>query len=111
MADVRALGFPHVLTAVKDRAGAGPVFLTFDVDFIDPAYAPGTGTPEVGGPTSAEALDCVRALAGLDFAGFDVVEVLPSYDGPGQITALVAANVAFEMLSLMALARKKRSNA
>jgi len=106
MDEVRRLGLPRVLDAVRGRAGHGPVFLTFDIDFIDPAYAPGTGTPEVGGPTTAEALQCVRSLAGLDFVGFDVVEVLPTYDGPGQITALAAANVAFEMLSLIALSRK-----
>jgi agmatinase len=108
MAEVRALGFPRVLAAVKERAGTGPVFLTFDIDFIDPAYAPGTGTPEVGGPTTADALDCVRALAGLNLVGFDIVEVMPAYDGPGQITALAAANVGFEMLSLVALQRKQR---
>jgi agmatinase len=105
MDDVRALGFPKVLQAVKERVGTGPVFLSFDVDFIDPAFAPGTGTPEVGGPSSAEAIQCVRAMAGVNFVGFDVVEVLPAYDGPGQVTALVAANVAFEMLSLIALQR------
>jgi agmatinase len=84
------------------------VFLTFDVDFLDPAFAPGTGTPEVGGATTAEALACVQSLADLNFVGFDVVEVLPTYDGPGQITALAAANVSFEMLSLVALQRKTR---
>jgi len=106
MPEVREIGLATVLDAVKERASRGPVFLTFDIDFIDPAYAPGTGTPEVGGPTTAEALQCVRSLAGLSFVGFDVVEVLPTYDGPGQITALAAANVAFEMLSLVALERK-----
>ena len=59
----------------------------------------------MGGPTSAEAIDYVRALRGLDFRAFDVVEVAPQYDGPGQVTALLAANVAYEMLSLVALAR------
>jgi agmatinase len=105
MLEVRDLGLPEVLRRVKERAGTGPAFLTFDVDFIDPAYAPGTGTPEVGGPTTAEALQCVRSLAGLTLVGFDVVEVLPSFDGPGQITALAAANVAFEMMSLVARGR------
>src|SRR5438093_462157 len=88
--------------AEASHRGGGPVFFTFDVDFLDPAYCPGTGTPEVGGPTSAEALDYVRALHGLDFRALDVVEVAPQYDGPGQITALLAANVAYEMLSLIA---------
>jgi agmatinase len=89
---------------VRDRLGEGPALLSFDVDFVDPAFAPGTGTPEVAGPSSAEAIDYVRALAGIRFAGFDVVEVSPPYDGPGQVTALLAANVAYEMLALAALA-------
>jgi agmatinase len=89
----------------RARAGDGPTFLTFDVDFVDPAFCPGTGTPEVGGPSSAHALDLVRALRGIDFRAFDVVEVAPAYDGPGQVSSLVAANVMFEMLSLVALRR------
>ncbi len=88
---------------VRARVGAGPAFFTFDIDFVDPSYAPATGTPEVGGPTSFQALELVRALTGIDFRGFDVVEVAPTYDGPGQATSLIAANVIFEMLSLIAL--------
>ena len=88
---------------VRERIGSGPSFFTFDVDFVDPAFCPGTGTPEVGGPTSAEALEYVRVLRGLDFRGLDVVEVAPQYDGPGQVTALLAATVMYEMLSLVAL--------
>ena len=65
---------------------------------MDPAYAPGTGTPEVGGLTSYEALGLVRALKGLQVVGFDLVEVSPLYDGPGQITALLAANLLYEFL-------------
>ena len=87
---------------VAERLGAGPAFCTFDVDFVDPAFCPGTGTPEVGGPTSAQALSYLRALRGLSFVGFDVVEVSPTYDSAGQVTALLAANVLFEMLSLVA---------
>ncbi len=88
---------------VRARVGSGPAFFTFDIDFVDPSYAPATGTPEVGGPTSYQALELVRALTGIDFRGFDVVEVAPTYDGPGQATSLIAANVIFEMLSLIAL--------
>jgi agmatinase len=80
--------------------------MTFDVDFVDPAFCPGTGTPEVGGPTSFEALQFVRSLTDCSFVGFDVVEVAPQYDGPGQVTALLAANVIFEMLSLIATRKK-----
>jgi agmatinase len=90
---------------VRARLGDGPAFFSFDIDFVDPAFAPATGTPEVGGPTSAEALDYVRALTGIGFQGFDVVEVSPPYDGPGQITSLLAANVAYAFLSLMTLGR------
>ena len=90
---------------VRARVGEGPAFLSFDIDFVDPAFAPATGTPEPGGPSSAEALDLVRALAGIDFRGFDVVEVSPPYDSPGQPTALLAANVAYAMLALVAKSR------
>jgi agmatinase len=87
----------------RDLTAGKPAFFSFDIDFVDPAFAPATGTPEVGGPTAAEAIDFVRALAGTRFAGFDVVEVSPPYDGPGQITALLAANIAYEMLALTTL--------
>ena len=90
----------------RERLGAGPVFCTFDVDFVDPAFCPGTGTPEVGGPTSHQAMGYLRALRDLEFVGFDVVEVAPQYDGGGQVTALFAANAIFEMLSLVALSRR-----
>ena len=91
-------------TRVRERVGGGPLFLSFDVDVLDPAFAPGTGTPEAGGLTTREALAYLRALAGLRFSGFDVVEVSPPYDGPGQPTAVAAANVAYELLTLAALA-------
>jgi agmatinase len=91
----------------RERLGDGPAFLTFDVDFVDPAFCPGTGTPEVGGPTSFQALELLRACKDLPFIGFDVVEVAPMYDGPGQVTALFAANAVFEMLSFLALARRE----
>jgi agmatinase len=84
------------------------VFCTLDVDFVDPAYCPGTGTPEVGGPTSHQALSYLRSLREVEFVGFDVVEVAPTYDGAGQVTALFAANALFEMLSLDALRRRSR---
>jgi len=81
----------------------GPVYCSFDIDAVDPAYAPGTGTPEVGGLTSYEALVLVRALAGMPLVGADIVEVSPLYDGPGQVTALLAANLMFELVSVLAL--------
>jgi agmatinase len=90
---------------VRERVGDGPAFLSFDVDFVDPAFAPATGTPEPGGPSSADALELVRSLTGISFVGFDVVEVSAPYDPPGQPTALLAANVAYAMLGLVALSR------
>jgi agmatinase len=79
----------------------GATYMTFDIDCVDPAFAPGTGTPEVGGLTSHEAQHLVRGLAGLTLVVLDIVEVAPVFDGPGQITALLAANVMFELLCAM----------
>jgi agmatinase len=87
------------------RLRGAPLYCSFDIDAVDPAFAPGTGTPEVGGLTSYEALALVRALAGLELVGADIVEVSPPYDGPGQVTALLAANLLFELVCLLALAR------
>jgi agmatinase len=76
-----------------------PVYVTLDIDVVDPAFAPGTGTPQVGGFSSAQILEVVRSLKGLDIAGCDVVEVSPPYDN-GEITSLLAANLLFELLCL-----------
>ena len=86
------------------RLSGGPVYLSFDIDAVDPAYAPATGTPEVGGLTAYEGLALLRGLTGVDLVGADVVEVCPPYDGPGQITSLLAANLMFEICSVLALA-------
>lgn len=102
--ELAALGPGGFSERVRARVGNAACFLSFDIDFVDPAFAPGTGTPEVGGPSSREALTYVRSLAGLDFRGFDCVEVSPPFD-PAGVTALVAANACFEMLSLVALRR------
>ena len=100
-----ALSHKEYAARVRTRVGEWPpLFLSFDVDVLDPAFAPGTGTPEAGGLSTREALGYVRALRGLRFSGFDVVEVSPPYDGPGQPTAVAAANVAFELLTLDVLA-------
>lgn len=101
---LRAEGPTGFAERVRGRVGQAPLFLGFDIDVVDPSAAPGTGTPEVGGLSSAEALALVGALAGMRFVGFDIVEVSPPYDSPGQITALLAAAVAYEMLALAALA-------
>lgn len=104
--EIASMGIDKTIERIRQRVEEYPVFLSFDIDFVDPAYAPGTGTPEVGGPTSREALDIVRGLAGLDFVGFDVVEVIPQYDG-GEITSLLAANIMYEYLSLVARNKSK----
>jgi len=90
---------------VRARIGGGPVYMSFDIDVLDPAFAPATGTPEVTGLYPREALAFLRSLAGIEFSGFDLVEVSPPYDSPGQVTALHASAVAFEMLALLAVAR------
>jgi agmatinase len=94
---------------VRERVGDGPAYLSFDIDVLDPAFAPGTGTPEIAGLLPHEALAFVRTLAGMRFAGFDVVEVSPPYDTAGQNTALLGAGFAFEFLALDALARGGRA--
>lgn len=104
--ELRALTPAEYGARVRERVGDGPAYLSFDIDVLDPAFAPGTGTPEVAGLLPHEALGFLRALAGLRFSGFDVVEVSPPYDGPGQVTALNAAAVAYEMLALTAVARR-----
>jgi len=104
--ELRALGPEQYGELVRRTVGDRPVFMSFDIDFIDPAFAPGTGTPEVGGFSTAEALAFVRNLRGVNLVGCDVVEVSPPYDSPGAITALAGATVMYELLSLVALARQ-----
>jgi agmatinase len=107
---VKADGVDKVIEAVRTvLAGSSGVFVTFDIDGIDPAFAPGTGTPEVGGLTSHEAQRLIRGLAGLPIVGCDVVEVAPQFDGPSQITSLLAANLMFELLCVVAGSRARRT--
>lgn len=96
-------GIEHILELVHERA-RGPVYVSLDIDCVDPAYAPGTGTPEVAGFTSREILTLVRGLRGLEMVGFDVVEVAPAYDN-AEITALLAATLVYEYLRVLADAR------
>ena len=103
--ELRDLGTEAYGARVRELVGSAPVYVSFDVDVLDPAFAPGTGTPEVGGLATWEALAFVRALSGLDPVGADVVEVSPPYDTAGQTTALAAATVAHELLGLIAQAR------
>lgn len=104
--DLHRLGTEAVLHRIRARTGIGPLYLSFDIDFIDPTFAPGTGTPEVGGATSVQALELLRGLAGLDMVAYDLVEVMPPYD-VGATTCLLAANLIHEMLALEAFKRTK----
>lgn len=92
---------------MKEWVGDVPAYLTFDIDFVDPAYAPGTGTPEVGGFTGYQSLALVRGLADIPLVGFDLVEVLPQFD-PAKITSLLAANIIYEFISIIARKRAGR---
>ena len=108
MHDVRDLGIGAILERALEQVGAGPVFLTVDVDVLDPAFAPGTGTPEPGGMTPVELLPAVRRIAAeVELVGADVVEVIPTAPGSSDITALVADRIVREMLTGLAV-RKRR---
>jgi agmatinase/guanidinopropionase len=95
------VGMKAVIAEVQQRVGSRPMYVTLDIDAVDPAFAPGTGTPEVGGFTSHQMLQLLRGLSGLNLVGADLVEVAPAFD-PQHITAILAANLVFEMLSLIA---------
>ncbi|EMF01218.1 agmatinase [Streptomyces mobaraensis NBRC 13819 = DSM 40847] len=112
MHELRSRGLDACLAAVLAQLGDGPVYLTIDIDVVDPGMAPGTGTPEPGGLTSRELLDAVRTCAQrTDLVGAEVVEVSPPYDGPGEITAFLANRVVLEVLSGMAWRRRAASQA
>ena len=89
-----------LMAEIAEQLGAGPVYLSFDIDGLDPAFAPGTGTPEIGGLTTIQALEIIRGCRGLDLVGCDLVEVSPPYDTSGN-TSLTAANLLFEMLCVL----------
>jgi guanidinopropionase len=105
--DVDRLGLDAVIAKARAVIGAGPTYVSFDVDSLDPAFAPGTGTPEVGGLTPREALAILRAMNGVDVVGGDVVEVAPQYDATTN-TAQAGAQMLFTILCLAATARAKR---
>jgi agmatinase len=107
MHDVERLGIGQVIERALERIGAGPAFVTVDVDVLDPAFAPGTGTPEPGGMTPADLLRACRTTAhGLELVGADVVEVAPTAIGSGDVTALVADRIVREILTGLALRRR-----
>ncbi|WAX95680.1 agmatinase [Aminobacter sp. NyZ550] len=98
--EITGMGIPAVIEKAKKIVGDGPTYLSFDIDSLDPSFAPGTGTPEVGGLTTREVLEIIRGLKGLNLVGGDVVEVAPQYDSTTN-TAHAGAQVLFEILSLM----------
>jgi len=99
--DVEELGVPGMVERIADRVGDRPVYVSVDIDVLDPAHAPGTGTPEAGGLTSRELLATLRSFAQLNLVGADIVEVAPAYDH-AQITGVAAAHVGYELLSALA---------
>lgn len=99
--EFHARGVADVMQEAREVAGAGKTYVSYDIDFVDPAFAPGTGTPEVGGPNSYQALEVVRELSGLDIVGADLVEVSPPFDASGG-TAFLGASIMFELLCVMA---------
>src|SRR6516165_530547 len=102
--DVEELGVPGMVERIRHRVGDRPVYVSVDIDVLDPAHAPGTGTPEAGGLTSRELLATLRSFAQLNLVGADIVEVAPAYDH-AQITGIAAAHVGYEMLSALAARR------
>jgi len=103
--EIERIGVEGTLSRIRERVGDAPLYISIDIDVLDPAHAPGTGTPEAGGLTSRELLGILRGLAGAPLVGADVVEVSPAYDH-AEITAVAAAHVSYELLALMLLAGK-----
>lgn len=103
--EIEVLGIAGIITQIRERVGDRPLYVSIDIDVLDPAFAPGTGTPEIGGFSSRELAGILRGLAGLDLVGADIVEVAPAYDH-AEITAIAAANMAYELLALMAVHRR-----
>jgi guanidinopropionase len=96
-----ARGVHDVMAEAREIVGTRPTYVSYDIDFVDPAFAPGTGTPEVGGPTSFQALEVVRQLRGLNIVGADLVEVSPPFDQSGG-TAFLGVSIMFELLCVIA---------
>ena len=100
--ETERIGIDGVTTAIRERVAGRPLYISIDIDVLDPAHAPGTGTPEAGGLTSREVLGILRGLAGTRLVGADVVEVAPAYDH-AEMTTVAAAHICYELLALMAL--------
>ena len=104
--ELESCGTEHVVERIRKRVGDHPLYLSIDIDVLDPSHAPGTGTPEIAGMSSRELLNIIRGLQGLNVIAADIVEVAPAYDH-AEITSLAAATIAFEMINLIACRNKK----
>ena len=102
--ELQSHGVEHVAARIRERVGEQPLYLSIDIDVLDPAHAPGTGTPEIAGLSSRELVNIIRGLQGLNLVGADIVEVAPAYDH-AEITSLAAATIAYEMINLVACRR------
>ncbi|MGP5931141.1 agmatinase [Corynebacterium glyciniphilum] len=108
-ADIYRQGADEIAARLRDRIGDRPLYISVDIDVLDPAHAPGTGTPEAGGMTSRELLEILRGLRGLNLIGADVVEVAPAYDH-AELTGIAASHVGYELVSLLALKHQKEQD-
>lgn len=109
--ELHRIGIEAAAERIRNRVKDAPVFVTFDIDFLDPAYAPGTGTPEIGGFSTWDGQELLRkGLRGLNLVGFDLVEVLPSYD-PGEITAFAGSGMIYEFMSMVAWNKRQQLEA
>ena len=104
--ELQSDGVEHVAARIRRRVGENPLYLSIDIDVLDPSHAPGTGTPEIAGMSSRELLNILRGLRGLNLIAADIVEVAPAYDH-AEITSLAAATIAFEMINLIAYKENK----
>ncbi|KPF44483.1 agmatinase [Rhizobium sp. AAP43] len=108
--EFHARGVEDVMAEAREIAGSGETYVSYDIDFIDPAFAPGTGTPEIGGPNSFQALEVVRGLKGLNIIGADLVEVSPPFDTSGA-TAFLGVTIMFELLCVLAECKARKQAA
>eukprot|EP01126_Amoeba_proteus_P024307 TRINITY_DN2450_c0_g1_i1.p1 TRINITY_DN2450_c0_g1~~TRINITY_DN2450_c0_g1_i1.p1 ORF type:complete len:163 (+),score=31.24 TRINITY_DN2450_c0_g1_i1:791-1279(+) len=107
--DIQTQGVPHVIERIKKRIGNVPIYISIDIDSLDPAHAPGTGTPEVGGLTTREMQQILNSLKGHVIYGADVVEILPAYDH-AQLTSIAGATMCYELVCLMAAQPVERNS-
>ena len=105
--EFHARGVSDVMSEAREIVGQGPTYLSYDIDFVDPTFAPGTGTPEVGGPNSYQALQVVRELNGIDLIGADMVEVSPPFDPSGG-TAFLGVSIMFEIICQLSTTRERK---